>query len=352
MNKPRFAGDDGRVPDDRQTDAKWVDLVKAMRQSDPVDAGPGEPACPEAAVPRDTPSAESPPLTGIGPIDVNDAAYFIYEDDVADTGLGRGKLVLTLVVGALALLWALFAGWTMIPDLAPAGAASLLLIAAAIATPLLLLAVVWIVAARRAPDPTVQWTDYARSVSTQADRSLEYLAAAENRLKQAYAALERQAQDASNLAEGSASALLATAHRIESQSVMAEGALRSSGTVAAEVLALVQRFEERAPELDSRLTGLSRSLSGHSADLSARGTALEEQLRSTALVAEEARIQLTHAHDSAVSQMAGLRDAGRQTGDELTAMAELASARVELILERARTAMALARDGLQDHMAA
>ncbi|HEX7872146.1 MAG TPA: hypothetical protein VF475_04490 [Sphingobium sp.] len=352
MNKPRFTGDDGRVPDGSQKDAKWVDLVKAMRQADPVDPPAAEPTRVEAAATPETPPLDSPPLTDIGPLDVNDAAFMIYEDETGNEGRGRRRLVLTLAIGALALLWAVFAGWTLTPSLSPASAPFLLLTVAAVATPLLLLAALWIVATRRAPDPTVQWTDYARSVSTQADRSLEYLASAENRLKQAYAALERQAQDASNLAEGSASALLATAHRIESQSVMAEGALRSSGTVAAEVLSLVQAFEERAPELDNRLTGLTRSLASHSADLSARGTTLEEQLRSTALVAEEARIQLTHAHDSAVLQMAGLRDAGRQTGDELTAMAELASARVELILERARTAMALARDGLQDHMAA
>ncbi|MFT3967192.1 MAG: hypothetical protein QM690_15055 [Sphingobium sp.] len=344
MNKPRFTGDDGRVPQDGQNDAKWVDLVKAMRQSDPLEARSEERTA--------MPPPESQPVSDAPPLDVSDTAYLIYEDDAAAQENRRGNRSAAWAIGGLALLWALFAAWTFLPGLAPAGAPALLLTVAAVVTPLLLLAALWVGLSRRAPDPARQWNDYARNVSAQADRSLEYLAAAETRLKQAYAALERQAQDASNLAEGSASALLATAHRIESQSVMAEGALRSSGAAAAEALALVKAIEDNVPALDNRLTGLSRSLSSQSADLSSRGTALEEQLRSAALVAEEARIQLGNAHDSAVSQMASLRDAGRQTGDELTAMAELASARVELILERARTAMALARDGLQDHMSA
>ena len=348
MNNPRFTGDDGRKAEGKPGDAKWVDLVKAMRQADSLDPHAAQDAgeTEDAAAPSGATAAPDPL-----PLSVSDNAFLVFPDD-EDERDGKGRLLfLTIGLSALALLWAGYCAWAMAarPDFA---GASPILIAAAIATPLLLLALIWRLFSRAAPDPVRQWGDYARSVSAQADRSLGYLTTAEARLKQAYSALEDQAQNASNLAESSASALLATAHRIESQAVLAEGALRSSGNAASEALALVREVEARAPELDAHLTGLSRSLSAQGADLAARGTALEEQMRSTALVAEEARIQIVQAQDSAASHMGKLRDAGRQTGDELTAMAELAAARVELILERARTAMTLARDGLQDHMAA
>jgi hypothetical protein len=154
------------------------------------------------------------------------------------------------------------------------------------------------------------------------------------------------------LAEGSTEAILAAARRIETQAAHAEGALRSSGAAAAEALSLVKAIEETAPELDERLSNLNRTLTASGAALGAQSNAMEEQMRSAAIVAEEARLQLSQAHDAVSRQMLSLRDGARETGDELTAMAELASARVELILERARTAMSTARDGLQDHMAA
>lgn len=344
MNNPKFPGDDGRVTDGKQNDAKWVDLVKAMRQSDPLESQSAD-----DSDPSDQDATDAPVAAAATPI--AQPVFLEYQEAAHSIG-ARPSWPVTAIAGAAALAWLAFVGWTTIPDLAPASAAALLPLAAAIVTPLLLLGVLWHVFTRRTPDPVLQWSDYAISVSAEADRSLEYLVAAETRLKQAYVALERRAQDAGALAEGSASALLATAHRIESQSVAAEGALRSSSETAADALTLVRALGDSVPELDGRLSALSQSLATQGADLSARSATLEEQMRGAALAAEEARLQMTHAHDSAVSHMGSLRDAGRQTGDELTAMAELASARVELILERARTAMTLARDGLQEHMTA
>lgn len=277
-------------------------------------------------------------------------AFYEDEAELPDRSVRRslvGAAVLLAIIG-----WLGFAAWALIPGLAPAGASALLLTVAAVACPLLLLAIMAAMLWRPDRDPAKRWSAYALGVSAEADRSLEYLAAAETRLRQAYATLERQAGNAHTLAEGSAEAVLTATRRIEAQSNQAETALRTSGAAAAEALSLVKAIEETAPELDERLTALNRTLTQSGAALGTQSNALEEQMRGAAIAAEEAHLQLTHAHQAAVSQMASLRDGARDTGEELTAMAELASARVELILERARTAMSTAREGLQDHMAA
>ncbi|HEX7821502.1 MAG TPA: hypothetical protein VF463_12910 [Sphingobium sp.] len=344
MNKPRLPGsrssDDNR-PGDESISVKWADLVSAMRESDPLDRTDGA----DAAHPE---PGDFMPEGG----DHADPLHADQEMEERIAAQNRRKRLATAAIIIIALIWAGFAVWMLTPGLAPAGSGALVMTVAGVATPLLLLVAIGAILSRRGDDPVMRWTDYTQGVAERADRALDYLATAEARIHQAYIALDRQARASSTLSEGSAEALLATARRIEAQSGSAEKALRSSGDAASDALALVNAIDQSVPGLQNRMTGLSRSLAENSVDLSQRGASLEEQLRNTAIVAEEARLQLNQSHDAAVSRMGALRDASRATTDELTAMADVASARVELILEHARGAMATARDGLQEHMAA
>lgn len=340
MNKPRLPGEDHR-PGDESISVKWADLVNAMRESDPLDRSVSEGSS------RHDPA----PLRADGTI-MPQPDYADYNMEERTSAQNRRKHVTTGTVVAAGVIWVAFVGWLLIPGLAPAGTGALLMTVALVVTPLLLLIAIWSALARTSDDPVMRWTDYTQGVAERANHALEYLAAAESRIHHAYGTLDQQSRAASALSEGSAEALLATARRIETQSGHAEQALRSSGEAASDALALVTAIDQSVPGLASSLTGLSRTLLDSSADLGRRGNALEEQLRTTAIVAEEARLQLNQSHDAAVTRVETLRDASRATSDELTAMADLASARVELILEHARTAMATARNGLQDHMAA
>jgi hypothetical protein len=339
MNKPRLPGDDNR-PGDESISVKWADLVNAMREADPVDKSATE----DEAEPEDDEAPRSTAAEAPGSV-THDP-----EESLSDQR-SRASFVTFAVIG-IGFIWTIFAGWALIPGIAPAGAAALFLPVTAVVTPLLLLVAIWAVLSRRANDPVLRWTDYTRGIAERADRTLEYLANAEARLQQAYGTLEQQSRASGNVIESSAEALLTSARTIEATSSSAERALRASGTAASEALSLVHAIDESAPGLEHRLAGLSRSLATNGSDLAQRSVALEEQFRNAAILAEEARLQLTNAHDSTVSQMVTLRDASRDTGEELTAMAGMASARVELILEHARSAMTAARNGMQEHMAA
>ncbi|MCE7796945.1 hypothetical protein LWE61_10285 [Sphingobium sufflavum] len=341
MNKPRLPGDD-KLPGEESISAKWADLVNAMRESDPLDRAATDGSVRSVDDSHFASHAVEAPIPSHDPLEMEERA----------ATQARGRLFTGIAILMVGLLWAAGAAWALIPGLAPVAAASSLLTVAAVATPLLLLFILWAIVARRSADPVMRWTDYTQGVAERADRSLEYLAAAEARLHQAYSALDQQSLNSSLLSEGSAETLLAAARRIEAQSNSAEKALRSSGDAASEALALVNAIDQSVPGLESRLTGLSRTLGQSSAELARQGGVLEEQLRNAAIVAEEARLQITQSHDATVDRLGSLQEATRATSDELNAMADLASARVELILEHARGAMTTARDGLQQHMAA
>lgn len=340
MNKPRLPGEDDR-PGTESISAKWAELVDAMRDSDPADRSDEE----RAAAQGVEPSAARPESDSAGLHDPLEMEERLEAQQ-------RRRRMMTVAALLAGLAWAIFALLALVPGIVPVNLVGALWTTATVATPLLLIGAIWAALSRRAEDPVMRWTDYTQGVAERADRSLDYLAAAEARIQQAYAALDRQSRDSNLLSEGSAEALLATARRIEAQSRDAEKALRSSGDAASDALALVNAIDRSVPGLASRLTDLTRSLSDSSTDIGNRGNALEEQLRATSLVAEESRLQITQTHDALAARMGMLRDASRETTEELTAMADVASARVELVLEHARSAMATARDGLQDHMTA
>ncbi|MET0137134.1 MAG: hypothetical protein ABW192_01980, partial [Sphingobium sp.] len=349
MNKPRLPGDDNRSGDE-SISAKWSDLVNAMRQSDPLvqqatDSSAQSPVNgQEALATMENVSTDTAPEPA--------SPYSLYSEEASDevASHARAPLLIAAAFLIVAIVWVAFAAWTLVPGLAPAGSAGLLFIVSTVAMPILLLFALWVVLSRRREDPLMRWTDYAQAVGDRADRSLEYLAEGERRIAHAYETLDRLSRSASALAEGSSEALLATSRRIESQSDSAQARLRQAGAVASEALTLIDAIDRRMPDLEGSLSHLSATLSASTDDLTRQGATLEEQLRGAAMVAEEVRLQLTQGHDASVRQMGSLRDASRATGDELTAMADLASARVEFVLERARSAMSAARDGLQEHM--
>ena len=341
MNNPKFMGQMGRSPEEAASDAKWANMAQAMRETDSAEAPP-----------PDSRSEASPPkATGHGPVGFPEQSFYT-DGDAAMSDRNSTRPMMSTIVVMTIVIWLSFAGWLLLQEMTPITGSALLLVAAALATPPLLLVAIGTILWRPHADPAKHWHDYARGVTAEAERALEHLASAEERLNQAYAALERQSRAIGTLTEGSADAVLTAARTLEAQAGQTDIALRASGAAAADALSLVRAIEERAPEVDERLLSINRTLTASGAALASQSEAMEEQLNRSAIVAEEARMQLGQTHDAVILQMAMLRDRTRETGEELTATAELASARVELVLERARTAMATARDGLADHMAA
>lgn len=357
MNRPRVTGKGGSNREDRESNAKWADLVKAMRDAD-MAAGPGtadsaqgegtEPM--SAPEPQMTPPAGSPTPPPPFQALLEDVPVEDYvEADEVDTDSRRW--VIGGILFALGSIWLAFAAWILLPQQPPLHSDQLLLMIAAVGTPVLLIGLLAAILLRSRPDPDRMMQARSGMLSAEARSALSYLSVAEERLANTYAVLQRHANAAAAIADDSAEAVLAAARRVQVQAGEAESALRGSGAAAADALALVRAIEESTPELDARLSALTLSLTHGSAALISESTTLEERLRGAAAAAEDVRAQMSDTHDAALNRIEGLGTAARATGDELTAMADLASARVELVLDRARNAMSIARAGLEEHMA-
>ena len=287
------------------------------------------------------------------PAEILELSEFVYNDeddaDQAQAGASKGGLILTCAMLALAAAWIGFVLWLAASNPVLSDMTPLLTTVAAGVAPLLLIVLIWIVARRRPDDPVGRLQTYARAFSEETQGPLQQIADAESRLGGACATIRQHSREAATLADSSASALLASAARIEELCARVDTILKESGATANAVLAQIGALEEAAPRMDDRLAGFATSLAQSCDDIAARGATLDEQIRTAAIIAEEARLQLTLAHGATIAQIDVLQKDTRQAGDELTKLSELASARVDLTLERARSAVDETRQQLDSN---
>ncbi len=114
---------------------------------------------------------------------------------------------------------------------------------------------------------------------------------------------------------------------------------QSTTTSVATLTALGDRIAamtDSLPRLEDRLATLGETLARMGGDLGERHDMLDQQLQSTALIAEEARVQLQDAGALLTDQLVGLRNGARDAGDELASLSELSSARLDLTLDRVK----------------
>ena len=104
--------------------------------------------------------------------------------------------------------------------------------------------------------------------------------------------------------------------------------------------------------MGAHLADLATSLDRNGAVLSERGQGLEQQFRAASSVAEDAQIRLHQTQGATLAHLKKLGTGAREAGEELTAVADLASARIELTLERARSGIAATNEGLEQRIAA
>lgn len=282
--------------------------------------------------------------------DADDTGYAYGEE--AKAGRTKGSLILASGLLALAAGWIGFAIWVVVSNPALSDIAPVLTTVAAGVAPLLLIALIWIVARRRPEDPVGTLRTYAQAVSGEAQGALQQLADAESRLGGAYAAIRKHSREAATIADAGTEALLAASSRIEELCAHVDSVLKESGARASDALTRIGALEAAAPRMDACLSTFAGSLAQSCDDIAARGATLEEQIRTAAIIAEEARLQLIQAHDATIAQTDVLRHETRHLGDELTKLSETAAARVDLSLERTRTAVEQTHQQLDGNSAA
>ena len=265
----------------------------------------------------------------------------LYEDNVEPEGsLVRGRLGVTAGLLVLAAGWVGFVLWMAASRATLVEALPVLATLAAGITPPLLIVLIWIVATRRPEDSVGKVRAYAQAFSEEAGDALRQLSEAEARLGDAYAAMGQQSREAAAIADAGVHTLRAASSQIEELCARVDAVLKASGARANDVLVRIGALETAAPRMDECLSTFAGTLAQSCDDIAARSAALDEQIRTAAIIAEEARLQLIEAHDATTTKADVLRHETRQLGDELTKLSELASARVDLTLERTRAAVA------------
>ncbi|MBT2185764.1 hypothetical protein [Sphingobium nicotianae] len=254
-------------------------------------------------------------------------------DDAPETenGLPRGvRIIAMLLLGALALGWVgIVIASGLRPDLAERSATFINLIAV-LSGPLVLIGgVAYALLRRRETDPGAIRAADTLHLADQA-------AQAAARLSEAHAQVMTHTRDFTTVADQSASAILGALQTMSTQT----GQLEQSTTISiATLTALGERIAtmtDALPRLEDRLATLGETLARVGGDLGQRHDQLDQQLQSTALIAEEARLQLVDAGSALAEQLGGLRDGARDAGDELASLSELSSARLDLTLDRVK----------------
>ncbi len=172
--------------------------------------------------------------------------------------------------------------------------------------------------------------DDAQALSAQAAHAVA-------RLGDAHAQLMNNTRDFASLTDQSAAAILGSVQSMAHQtSQLEQNTARSIDTLSM-LGERITGMTEALPRLEDRLATLAETLARVGGDLGQRHDRLDEQLQATALIAEEARLQLGDAGTLLAEKLGALRNGARAAGEELAGLSELSSARIELTLDRVQT---------------
>jgi len=286
------------------------------------------------------PAAQEPVVQGSG------ADHPEWVEDEADAPRSKTRTAALWVLGVLAVAWvALVAANGADPEIARRWAWMVNLVAVA-AAPLLVLGGIAALLSRRPSTPAIAFGP------GDAERATEQARQAMAMLGEAQAQLANQAREAAALADRSTNSIFDSIAVMASQTQQLE---QSSATSLTSVGALGDRVTAMAdtlPRLEDRLATLGETLAGLGGNLGQRHDTLDQQLRATALVAEEARLQLMDAGKALELQLGGLRDGARETGEELSNLSELSSARLDLTMDRVKSVVDSTEQRLETQNAA
>ncbi len=167
------------------------------------------------------------------------------------------------------------------------------------------------------------------------------LASAE-RLSDAHVQMQEQSEALVALAEAATGAMLGSVQGLTAENSRIGESLDNSSRTLAALTEQLSTLGDVAPRIEDRIATLAETLESAGRNLANQSRSLEEQISAAALVAEEVRAQLDTSNDDVRRQMIGLRSDAQATGEELAGLSEIASARIDLTLERVNTVLSLA----------
>lgn len=323
---PSRNGTDGAVPaQGGSSNEMSQDWLARLRESD---SGWDEPAFPERF-------SKKKANRGTASAPVQETAMS-YESQADEEARSLPFKVIFVLLGLIGLAWLAAVVWSIVDPAAGQRVAPVLITIATLSGPLVLivgLAILLLSLRRPAGASPALMREDAQEIANQA-------AQAAARLGETQSQLLSHTRDFASAADQSAAAILGTVHAVSTQSAQLEQSTSTSMAALASLGERIAAMTDALPRLEDRLATLAETLARVGGDLGHRQETLDQQLQSTALVAEEARIQLVDASKLLADQLGGLRDGARQAGDELANLSELSSARIDLTLDRVKSVMA------------
>lgn len=236
-------------------------------------------------------------------------------------------------LGVVALLWLGVVLWALIDPAAGPRLAPVLLAVATLSAPLVLLAalaILLLIGGRRKEE--TRKLEQARALADNATQAVA-------RLGDVQAQFLSQTRAVAATADQSSAAILDAMRAMQGQSAQVDqgttGALATLTALDTRITAMTDAL----PRLEDRLATLGETLARLGRELGEHHGSLDQQLQATALVAEEARTQLVDTSSQLSGRLDELTKGARQAGEELAHLSELSSARVDLTLDRVKSAM-------------
>jgi hypothetical protein len=252
--------------------------------------------------------------------------------DVEHEQTGIVKRLIQAGLALLAFIWITFC--LVSADLSLGLVETIATMAARLGGPLALLVALAIFLEIRSPSPSRGYGFHDGMDNATADA-----AEAAMRLGDAHARMLDQTRDYAAIADKSASTLVDSIEAISDQSRLLDQRTEATRQMLSDIGAHMTSLVDSTPHLEDRLAMLSETLSRLCNQLDQRQIGLSEQINSTAIIAEEASRQLIDSSNSLQGRVDSMRETVRLTGDELTNMAELSAARVDLTLDHVRSVL-------------
>jgi len=254
------------------------------------------------------------------------------ESEAAPGRSGRRRTLAFTGLGLAGLAWLATVAWSVADPAAGARLMPVLLGIATLSAPLVLLvaiAALVLIAARRGAAPAEEFARIQR-LSGQATQ-------ATTRLGEVQAQFLGQSRAIASTADDAAVAIIDALRRSQDEAAQLDQKTAASVATLSALGERITTMTDALPRFEDRLATLAETLARIDGELGQHHEALDQQLQTTAIVAEEARTQMLETSTLLARQLDTLKDSARQTGEELANLSELSSARIDLTLDRVKS---------------
>lgn len=274
--------------------------------------------------------------TADAPEDTATEAFLDFEPDAPPRR--RARTILIVMAGAIAIAWAGFVAWFASTATDPADIVPVMATLAAGVIPILLiilLAALLISTMRSPSDDALE--RYAALTGRSAD-AIRQLAEGRESLEASYRMIETRSEALARTTDGQARVIQQACEALEHGSRRVAASLSDSVARVEGGAQLLEALEAAAPRLKARVEEMRGTIARCGMEMAQAGEHAGKMLANHA--------QATAALAGTIE---GVRGASAAAGEELVAMAAASSARIDLVLERARSGLGEVHEQIEMH---